>query len=53
VSLNSDGAPQSNLEALRDQVTALAAALHALALEVKSEPAPAATQPAAKEVARV
>lgn len=48
-----NGAPQSNLDALRDQVTALAAALHALALEVKSERPPVTTQPAGKEAARV
>jgi hypothetical protein len=40
------GAPQSNLEALREQVTALSAALHALALEVKSESPPPTTRPA-------
>jgi hypothetical protein len=40
-----NGAPQSNLDTLRDQVTAMAAALHALALEAKSESPPTTTRP--------
>ncbi len=47
------GAPQPDRETLREQVTLLAAALHALALEVKSEWPPVTARPVGKEVDRV
>jgi len=53
IELWESGAPEPDLQTLRQDVTVLAAALHALALDVKAEPPPATTQPAGKEVARV
>ena len=50
IELWENGALQPDLATLREEVTALAAALHALALDVKSKPPPATTQPAGKEV---
>ena len=49
IELWEQGAPPPDLVTLREEVTALAAALHALALEPKSERPPATTQPAGKE----